>query len=178
MSRKDRRRGREDHPSSVDLVCRQMTMPGAPATKPPMPLWVALARAWHADWPDLGESGPPKRTYIGAERLTEWHREGNVVGRGVEQRQLVGLITRRSEVRILSPQPSRLHLEPRARPPGVLPCPAATSSARPARPPTLGPARSARHGPASSARQAWPGTARQARPGQGTVIGRCALGER
>src|SRR4029079_15433604 len=29
-------------------------------------------------------------------------------GRGVEQRQLVGLITRRSEVRILSPQPSNL----------------------------------------------------------------------
>ena len=38
-------------------------------------------------------------------RLTDPGAEGNVIGRGVEQRQLVGLITRRSEVRILSPQP-------------------------------------------------------------------------
>ena len=56
--------------------------------------------------------------------LTEWLKSPKVVGRGVEQRQLVGLITRRSEVRNPLPQPSRLHLEPRARPPGVLPCPA------------------------------------------------------
>ena len=57
-------------------------------------------------------------------RLTERCLGPRVTGRGVEQRQLVGLITRRSEVRILSPQPSRIHLEPRARPPGVLSCPA------------------------------------------------------
>ena len=55
-----------------------------------------------------------------AQGLTESASGPRVTGRGVEQRQLVGLITRRSEVRILSPQPSRLHLEPRARPPGVL----------------------------------------------------------
>ena len=60
--------------------------------------------------------------------LTELARGPRVTGRGVEQRQLVGLITRRSEVRILSPQPSRLYLEPRARPPGVLPCPASRSA--------------------------------------------------
>ena len=54
-------------------------------------------------------------------RLTESTSLPIIRRRGVEQRQLVGLITRRSEVRILSPQPSRLFPEPRARPPGVLP---------------------------------------------------------
>ena len=39
-------------------------------------------------------------------RLTESCSTPRVTGRGVEQRQLVGLITRRSEVRILSPQPT------------------------------------------------------------------------
>ena len=41
----------------------------------------------------------------GLTRLTETALRPRVIGRGVEQRQLVGLITRRSEVRILSPQP-------------------------------------------------------------------------
>ena len=39
----------------------------------------------------------------------------------MEQRQLVGLITRRSEVRILPPQPTHLLENPGSRPPGVLP---------------------------------------------------------
>ena len=39
----------------------------------------------------------------------------------MEQRQLVGLITRRSGVRIPSPQPSRILPNPRSRPPRVLP---------------------------------------------------------
>ncbi len=62
------------------------------------------------------------RTRAGDACLTEPALHPRVIGRGVEQRQLVGLITRRSEVQILSPQPSRIHLEPRARPPGVLLC--------------------------------------------------------
>ena len=45
--------------------------------------------------------------------LTERPITGNVGRRGVEQRQLVGLITRRSGVRIPSPQPTPLPPEPR-----------------------------------------------------------------
>ena len=50
------------------------------------------------------------RRYIRPEGrpLTDSGMAGRVLGlRGVEQRQLVGLITRRSEVRILPPQPTR-----------------------------------------------------------------------
>ncbi len=72
------------------------------------------------------------RSHRRSPRLTERVPHPRLGGRGVEQRQLVGLITRRSEVRILSPQPIRIFLEPRARPPGVLPfCGAARSGAGP-----------------------------------------------
>ena len=63
-------------------------------------------------------------------RLTTWSRltrsrsAASILGRGVEQRQLVGLITRRSAVRIRPPQPRPHTPEPRVRPPGVRLCPA------------------------------------------------------
>ena len=53
----------------------------------------------------------------GRRRLTDPGPDGSLRGRGVEQRQLVGLITRRSEVRIRPPQPATPP-EPRSRPPG------------------------------------------------------------
>ena len=53
-------------------------------------------------------------------RLTDSGAIANIGGRGVEQRQLVGLITRRSGVRIPSPQPSRILPNPGSRPPRVL----------------------------------------------------------
>ena len=65
----------------------------------------------HGSEDSHGEPGP----------LTERPISGIVIGlRGVEQRQLVGLITRRSEVRILPPQPIASTSNPGSRPPGVL----------------------------------------------------------
>jgi hypothetical protein len=56
-------------------------------------------------------------------RLTGSPLVASIQGRGVEQRQLVGLITRRSAVRIRPPQPRPHTPEPRVRPPGVRLCP-------------------------------------------------------
>src|SRR5258705_2855422 len=57
-------------------------------------------------------------------RLTGPRSVATMGSRGVEQRQLVGLITRRSAVRIRPPQPMPAP-EPPVRPPGVLLCPRA-----------------------------------------------------
>src|SRR5439155_17153714 len=64
---------------------------------------------------------------IAARHLTDVAPINTIGRRGVEQRQLVGLITRRSAVRIRPPRPSHSP-EPRVRPPGVHPfsgCPRA-----------------------------------------------------
>src|SRR6266702_7683707 len=74
----------------------------------------------------LAAEPPPRGTTAtinSLARLTQGSARPNMGGRGVEQRQLVGLITRRSEVRILPPQPIRIYLNPGPRPPGVRPSP-------------------------------------------------------
>ena len=78
--------------------------------------------------PDPGDDGRPRRRPGPApkrircrSRLTIRASNARVVGRGVEQRQLVGLITRRSAVRIRPPQPIAYTSEPRLRPAWVLP---------------------------------------------------------
>src|SRR5881409_2444727 len=73
----------------------------------------------------LAAEPPPRGTTAtinSLARLTQGSPRPNMGGRGMEQRQLVGLITRRSEVRILPPQPKTFP-EPRPRPAGVLSCP-------------------------------------------------------
>ena len=61
-------------------------------------------------------TGRPQSVAPPARRLTESGSLPIVRGRGVEQRQLVGLITRRSGVRIPSPQPTAFSLNPGSRP--------------------------------------------------------------
>ena len=71
--------------------------------------WPAALRLWREAW----RPAPMHALSVPGGRWRDSTERPRIRGRGVEQRQLVGLITRRSAVRIRPPQPRHLALTPR-----------------------------------------------------------------